>query len=133
MTRAVDRAVAVALHEGKVLVIRRHRNAKDYCVLPGGGVKPDEAPRDAVLRELAEETGLSGVVVRELWTLEHRDRRAHYFLVAAPHGPMAVAGPEALRQDASNSYTPDWVSLDELDAVDLQPAEVRHLLGSALG
>ena len=34
--------------------------------LPGGGVDFGEHPRDAVLRELAEETGLSGEVVELL-------------------------------------------------------------------
>ena len=34
--------------------------------LPGGGVEAGESPAAAVIRELAEETGLRGVVRREL-------------------------------------------------------------------
>jgi 8-oxo-dGTP pyrophosphatase MutT (NUDIX family) len=128
MRPALDRAVVVALHEGKVLVMRRHKNGKDYCVLPGGGVEPGERPVDASVRELSEETGLTGVVDRHLWTIEHPDRVAHYFLVKVDPGPMAVGGPEASRQSVDNRYTLEWIALNDLDVENLQPEPLRELL-----
>jgi len=53
------RAVAVVERDGKVLVIRRHLDGRDYAVLPGGGIEDGEAPADAAARELAEECGLA--------------------------------------------------------------------------
>ena len=41
---------------GRLLVC--HRRDLDVWDLPGGGVEPGEAPWDAVVREVAEETGL---------------------------------------------------------------------------
>ena len=124
----LDRAVVVALHEGKVLVMRRHKNGRDYCVLPGGGVESGESPVDASVRELLEETGLTGVVDRHLWTIEHPDRVAHYFLVDVDPGTMAVGGPEAFSQSEDNRYTPEWIALDDLDTENLQPQPLRELL-----
>lgn len=128
MTRARDRAVAVALRDGTVLVIGRRRDGRSYCVLPGGGVEPGEAPEAAVLRELAEETGLSGAVEHHLWTLDHDDRRAHYFQVAVEPGPLVLGGPEATTRSPTDVHTPRWVPLDRLGAEDLQPASVRDLV-----
>jgi 8-oxo-dGTP pyrophosphatase MutT (NUDIX family) len=64
--------------------------------LPKGGVEPGETPEQAALREVAEETGMSGVVERELGSIDYwfyaRDRggrihkTVHYFLVRATDG-----------------------------------------------
>ena len=42
------------------------RNFDGWWTLPGGGLKHGEDPRDGALRELTEETGLSGEVVHLL-------------------------------------------------------------------
>ncbi|SEC90532.1 ADP-ribose pyrophosphatase YjhB, NUDIX family [Nocardioides exalbidus] len=128
MSHAPDRAVAVALHDGQVLVIARQKEGRAYCVLPGGGVEPGEPPEVAVLRELAEETGLMGTVSRPLWTIEHHDRRAHYFLVAVEPGPMTLGGPEASTRTTTNDYAPQWLSMDSLDDGSLQPESIRDLV-----
>ena len=56
------RAVAVVERDGKVLVIRRHLDGRDYAVLPGGGIEDGESPADAALRELREECTLEGTL-----------------------------------------------------------------------
>jgi 8-oxo-dGTP diphosphatase len=128
-----DRAVSVAIDDGQVLVIRRHKNGRDYCVLPGGGVEAGEGEEQAAVRELAEETGLTGVVRRRLWTLRHDDRVAQYFLVAVEPAPMVLGGPEVLHRTEHNRYLPTWISLRDLDAENLQPEPLRALLRQLSG
>jgi 8-oxo-dGTP diphosphatase len=55
-------AYAVCVRDGAVLMARQAPDAVDggRWTLPGGGVLPGEHPDDTVLRELREETGLSG-------------------------------------------------------------------------
>ena len=51
---------AVAIHEGCLLLVQRgdDRPGGGLWAVPGGRVEPGEPVRDAVVRELAEETGL---------------------------------------------------------------------------
>ena len=52
--------------EGRILLCRlaqgSTRERDGWWTLPGGGIEHREHPRDAVLRELTEETGLAGEV-----------------------------------------------------------------------
>ena len=61
-------AVDAAVRRGdEVLLIQRGNEPwKGAWALPGGFVDYGEDPRDAVLRELEEETGLRGSIVRLL-------------------------------------------------------------------
>ena len=59
---AVD---AVAVRDGKVVLIKRgNEPQKGFWALPGGLLDWDEDDREAVLRELEEETGLTGKLGR---------------------------------------------------------------------
>lgn len=57
--------------EGRILLARGSAKADDpgWWFLPGGGVEHGEHPRDAVIREFAEETGLTIEVDRPLDTM----------------------------------------------------------------
>jgi 8-oxo-dGTP diphosphatase len=60
-------AYAVCVEEGRVLVARLVApDGESNWTLPGGGVEPGEDPFDAVIREVAEETGCDAVVERLL-------------------------------------------------------------------
>ncbi len=59
-----ERATAVVERDGHLLVVR-DRGFRHYS-LPGGGVNWGETPVNAVIRELAEETGLKAASVTPL-------------------------------------------------------------------
>lgn len=131
------RAVAVVIDDGAVVLMRRIRNDTTYYTLPGGGIEPGETADQACLRELREETGLDGRVIRLLATLDNCGSTEHYYLVTAGRAKLRLAsGPEARVDSAANSYTPMWVSLGEIQQLDLRPESLRAELvqwGSASG
>ncbi|MFJ4869661.1 NUDIX hydrolase [Streptomyces sp. NPDC088757] len=60
-------AYAVCVEDGRVLLARHvSPEGASTWTLPGGGVEHGEDPFDAVVREVAEETGLDAVVERLL-------------------------------------------------------------------
>ncbi|ROQ66524.1 ADP-ribose pyrophosphatase YjhB (NUDIX family) [Streptomyces sp. 840.1] len=56
-------AYAVCVEDGRVLIARHvSADGQSTWTLPGGGVEHGEDPFDAVIREVAEETGCTAVV-----------------------------------------------------------------------
>lgn len=88
-------AAAVMLREdGSYLLGQRAANTfyPGYWEFPGGKVEPDEAPRDALIRELHEELGIEVVqcfpwIVRE-HHYEHANVKLHFFRVTEWRGEL---------------------------------------------
>ena len=93
-----DAAFAVILSRAhRVLLVQK---ADGRWGLPGGGVMPGEAPLDALLRELREETGLRAGYAQYVGAIARDGGRAHVFAMTkrATQGALVGRTREILRQ-----------------------------------
>lgn len=77
-----DRAQAIVIREGKVLMVKHRLSEREFYCLPGGGVEENETYEEAALRELLEESLVHGKIVRRLSTQFKPDNKGevHTFL-----------------------------------------------------
>jgi 8-oxo-dGTP diphosphatase len=114
----VEVAIAVALRGGRVLVARRAPglHLEGLHEFPGGKILEGEEPAAAAIRELREETGLSGSSAEPLVIVVHdypdRTVRLHAFLVREPEGEVETEG----------GLESAWVERTALEALDMPEA-----------
>ena len=99
-----------------------------YAVLPGGHVEAGESAAGAALRELEEETTLTGTLDRLLWTGTHNGRPAYYFLVSDVNGVPRLSGDEAVEHCATNHFELRWADAADLERFGIYPADLREHL-----
>jgi ADP-ribose pyrophosphatase YjhB (NUDIX family) len=116
-------AYAICIRDGEVLLARYVGSPPVHWTLPGGGVEHGEDPSDAVLRELTEETGYTGRLVRLLGIHSARYEFARDYGVEDHHGLRIVYEVDvvggALRDEVGGSTdTARWFPLGEVPALD---------------
>ncbi len=99
------------------LIARVNRGGRLEWCLPKGHLEGRETAEEAAVREIAEETGIEGVVQRPLGSIDYwfsvEGRRVHktvhHYLLSATGGVLSVDGdPDAEAVEAA------WVPLTEL-------------------
>jgi 8-oxo-dGTP diphosphatase len=118
---------AVAVTDGRLLLIRRgHGPAAGEWSIPGGRVELGETLAEAVVRELAEETGLEAVCDDLVGWVERIGEDHHFvildFLVTVLDGPEKAPVPGGDAAEAA------WVPLEEVSHLRLADglAEFLH-------
>ena len=129
--------LVVRLRDGAyyaAVIARRNRAGRLEWCLPKGHLEGEETPEEAAVREIAEETGIEGHVLRRLGVIDYwfsgDDRRVHkvvhHFLLDATGGELSVEGdPDGEAEDAA------WIPVAELNGVLAYPNE-RRLAEAAL-
>jgi 8-oxo-dGTP diphosphatase len=103
----------------KVLLVRRkHPPYAGLWSLPGGKAEGEEAPRDAVMRELKEETGLEADIrgIVEMVRITAENEVGDYLLTVfygLPAGGSLKAGGDA--------EAAEWMHLNDIEALAMTP------------
>ncbi len=114
------RCVGAVVHDerGRLLLVRRANDpGRGRWSLPGGRVEVGESDDDAVVREVAEETGIAVVVGRHVGTVE-RDAPDHAVYEIHDFTCRAVGGALRPGDDADDARWCDAAGLAALPLVD---------------
>lgn len=118
--RKRSRSVAIVVRDGKILMERVFYFGREFFTVPGGGIEEGETPEQAVIRELKEESGLDGTIVRKLATIHKEDgAEEHSFEVSVTEDQEAITGYDP-EESTENPPLKEvlWMSLDEISEKD---------------
>ena len=107
--------------KGREILLIYTQRYDDYS-FPGGGIDPEESVEEALIRELAEETGAQNVRIVEPFGYVTETRPIHYieydvmhqlsyFYICDADKALGVAKPEAY--EVTNGSVPVWVEIRE--------------------
>lgn len=115
------------VHDGRLLLVRRaSRRGRGNWQVPGGFVEPDETIEQAVVREVAEE---SGVTARVQGVLGVRNRCSpdtgnSLYVVLLLHPESGEPKPDNHEVDCAGYFTLEEIhALEQVPAINLEIAE----------
>ena len=115
-----SRSTAIVVRDGKILMERVFYFGREFYTVPGGGIEAGETPEEAALRELKEECGVDGTIVKPLAVQYRSGGSAEYsFEISIPEEQEPVTGydPEESMEDPPLKVVL-WMRLDEISEKD---------------
>lgn len=129
MVKAKIRAAAILIEKDKILLIHRTQQGKQFWVLPGGGVEKNEKVKDAVVRELKEETSVDAAIIKLIYIHKYPgiNHKHYYYLCKYVSGIPKLGDFNELQtmKNKDQTYEPVWVEIKKLPRMLLYPLEIR--------
>ncbi len=128
------RSCAVIIEDGKILLMYRIKNWKEYFTLPWWWVEENENPTQTAIREVKEETTLDIQIEKELFHFENDfDHRMHYVYLAKDiRGTATLSWPEWEISSKNNFYMPQRHPLQGIQNLNIIPKYLKENLQRAL-
>ena len=124
-------ARGVCIRNGKVLLCLP--KDRSYSYLPGGHIEFGETGREALVREMKEETGLDATAgdllgVVESSFVQKGEKHCEINLIYRMRVPVPVTSSSGGVQSQEDWICFDWVPCDKISSVNLLPVEMRDFL-----
>ncbi len=122
-------ARVLLVKDGRVALNKRDNNGHQYYAFPGGHVEAAESPEEAARREAKEELSVDVRLGSLRYILMSKKWGVQYFFSAQTDSntklELAAGSIEALKNaQGRDTYQPQWVSIEDLDDVNILPKVV---------
>jgi len=116
----------------EVLLIKRlHPPFEGKWALPGGFMDMDETLEEAAVRELEEETGLSGIKLKQLHAFSAPDRDPRHRTVSVAFYGV-LENDQALARAGSDAKEAEWFKLNDLPPLAFDHGKIMNVAQIAL-
>ena len=87
-----NRSVVFVIRNKKILMEKLCYESRTFYSIPGGGIEEGETPEQTAIRELKEECGLDGTIVKKLVEVYSNGRTEYAFEVSVPDNQNPIKG-----------------------------------------
>ncbi|MED3553131.1 NUDIX hydrolase [Cytobacillus praedii] len=111
----------------KIMLIKRTEKTKEghsnveggKWALPGGFIKPEETAYEAAVRELSEETGITGLRIKHFGVYDQFGRDKRGWIISNAHYAIVPENKLVKRRAADDASEVELFSMDEVFQLDL--------------
>jgi 8-oxo-dGTP diphosphatase len=109
-----------------LLIERKHPPFEGMWALPGGFLEMDETLEEAALRELQEETGITGVELRQFHTFSKVNRDPRHRTITTVF--IGYTNDNISIEAGDDAAKAQWFSMDKLPPLAFDHAEVMEMV-----
>jgi 3-methyladenine DNA glycosylase AlkD/8-oxo-dGTP pyrophosphatase MutT (NUDIX family) len=127
--RRSARAILIS-RRGRLVLLERRKKGRHYFVTPGGKIERGETTRQALARELMEETGSNCPGAREMFSFEDKKNHGTFFLCYEA-SRVKPNGPEWQKHDPNDTYKIVEIAPMDFDKTNLVPKAATDMVFKA--
>lgn len=100
-----------------LLVLRKNEPFKGLWAIPGGFLEVDETCKQGALRELKEETGMTGVELEQFYVFDAIGRDPRERVITIAHMGVTDIGAHTTIKGADDAAEAQWFDVEKLPAL----------------
>ena len=120
----------IIFKNGKIAIMHRIKEDRDYYTFPGGGLEDDENKENCIVREIVEELGINIKPIKQVYEYHNDSSIQYFYLCEWIDGDFGSGrGPEMINYlPHKGQYIPTLQDISTINTINLMPPEITEKL-----